>query len=260
MDQSIYFVSFGAPSNWYGALNRIKTQAESFKIFKKIFTYTDVDLKNDINFWNKHEKFILSNSRGYGYWVWKPYVILKVLDQMNDNDILLSCDSGCELNIDGIDYFNTLIEKTNNKLIIGTSCGSDDYRYTKMDTINYFNMHDEQLLRTTQMQSGCIMLKKCETIVRLINEWYDIVSNNYNLIDDTQSIAPNNNEFIENRHDQSILSMLVKKYKLINYDIDPTNWTDWNNSQNTKNNYLTKGIKYPIWTSRNRSELSIKQL
>ena len=253
MEQSIYFTSFSAPSKYYGSLNRIGKQANSFNIFKEIYLFTDLELKNDIDFWNKHEKFILSNNRGYGYWLWKPYIILKVLEKMNDNDILLYCDSGCELNIDGIEHMNILIEKTNNKLIIGTSCSSDDYRYTKMDIINYFKINDIDLLKKPHMQSGVIMLKKCDIIFNLINEWYNIMSNNYKLIDDSQSISQNNVEFIENRHDQSIFSMLVKKYNLINADVDPTYWINCND-------YLTYGIKYPIWTCRNKSEISIKEL
>ena len=48
-------------------------------------------------FWNNHSEFILANKRGYGYWLWKPYLIMKTLEQMNDNDILVYADCGCEI-------------------------------------------------------------------------------------------------------------------------------------------------------------------
>jgi hypothetical protein len=44
---------------------------------------------------------------------------------MNDGDILLYLDSGCELNV------NDLIKKTKEKLIIGTNSGSNDITWTK---------------------------------------------------------------------------------------------------------------------------------
>ena len=41
--------------------------------------YTDKELKNDQNFWEKHQQFIKRNPRGWGCWIWKPYIIKKLL-------------------------------------------------------------------------------------------------------------------------------------------------------------------------------------
>ena len=49
--------------------------------------------------------------------------------------------------------------------------------------------------------------------VDLVNEWYNI-SCNYHMIDDTPSIIPNVGSFKEHRHDQSIFSLLTKKYNI----------------------------------------------
>ncbi len=88
-------------------------------LFNKIYSFTEQDLINDSDFWNKHKDFILKNKRGYGYWVWKPYLISKILKEINDNDILLYLDAGCELNVNGKDYFiNTLIPKVNKKILL----------------------------------------------------------------------------------------------------------------------------------------------
>lgn len=57
-----------------------------------------------------------------------------------------------------------------------------------------------------------IILKKYNKTVFLFNELYNIISNNYNLIDDSPSILNNDISFIENRHDQSVFSLLRKKY------------------------------------------------
>ena len=38
------------------------------------------------------------------------------------------------------------------------------------------------------------------------------ISENYNLINDSQSSLKNHHDFIENRHDQSISSVIRKKY------------------------------------------------
>ena len=235
---NIYFVSFGGYSiNYIEAVERICDQAKKFNIFKEIYKYTDRELSDDNEFWLKHSNFILNNPKGYGYWLWKPYIIMKTLEKMNDDDILLYCDAGCELNIKNLNNFNLLLNRTNNKLIIGTSAISNDIRYTKMDINKYLNLLDYDILNINHMQATTLMIKKCDIIVSLINEWYNICSNNYNLIDDSPSIEKNYDNFHENRHDQSIFNILIKKYNLLNYDMEIDN--------------------SPILTCRNRSGISI---
>ena len=237
MSNNIYFVSFGGPTlNYLEAVERICNQAKNFNIFKEIYKYTDKELKDDNEFWAKHGDFISNNHRGYGYWLWKSYIIKLSLDKIDDNNILLYCDSGCELDIKYISNFNKLIEKTNEKLIIGTYSSSNDILFTKMDTIKYFNMENHHKLKDNHMQATTLMMKKCDIITSLINEWYDICSNNYHLIDDSPSIEKNFDNFIDNRHDQSIYNLLVKKYNLHNYDMSMEN--------------------SPVVTSRNRSGIS----
>jgi hypothetical protein len=257
-NQKIYFATFGGPTqNYHNAVKRISKQAEQFKIFEQIFSYTDNDLKSDPNFWIKHQNFIQSNPKGYGFWIWKPYLIYQTLVKINNDDILLYCDCGCELNINGKEHFFNLIEKTISKQIIGTSSSSSDYNYTKMDIIKYFDydindLNDQNTLKQPHMQAGCLIIKKTDQTLELILEWYNHMSNNYNLIDDSPSIKLNFEGFKENRHDQSIFNMLVKKKKLINYLIDPTYWS-------TTNDFNTYGKNYPIWICRNKSDISIKK-
>lgn len=257
----IFFLTFGGPTqNYHEAVERLCKQAKKFEIFDEIIGLTEKDLQNDNEFWSKHKDFINSNSRGYGYWIWKPFIIKKTLEKMNDNDILLFLDCGCELNYLAKNKFLEYLELVKTKKIMGTKPSSSDYDYTKMDLIKFMNMEKNiEELKKKQMQSGVVLMLKCDDIVNLYNENYDICSNNYNLIDDSSSIEKNFDEFKENRHDQSVLSLLVKKYNLINYDLDPTDWGYYNSCNNyrVKQKYLKYGIEYPIWTCRNKSGKSI---
>jgi len=81
----------------------------------------------------------------------------------------------------------------------------------------------------------------------------EICSNNYNFIDDSNSINNNCNEFIENRHEQSILSLLAKKYNLVDYNIDPCWCLKYDD-------YLSIGKNWPIWYGRNRTGVPLKKL
>lgn len=255
MNQQIHFMTFGGPTaNYHDAVNRLCKQAREFNLFDSITGYTEKDLQNDNEFWTKHNNFIQNNSRGYGYWLWKPYLILKKLNEINNNDILLYLDAGCELNVEGKTHFvDNLIPLTKEKKIIGSRGGSNDLNFTKRDLIIYMNMENSPLLGQDHMQPGTLMMIKCDIINKLIEEYYKIASENYNLLDDTPSIEKNFNSFIEHRHDQSIFNMVVKKYAMLNYSLDPSYW-----GANFKNYKIA--MNYPIWTCRNKSGSSIKNI
>ena len=69
-----------------------------------------------------------------------------------------------------------------------------------------------------QTFANTIILYVCEETRNLINEWYNICCD-YHYIDDTPSIIPNHSLYKEHRHDQSILSLLIKKNNLYNENI-----------------------------------------
>lgn len=258
INSDIYFATYGGPSkNFHEAVNRITSQAEKFQIFSKIFKFTEKDIILDTDFWSKHKNFIESNNRGYGYYIWKPYLIKKCLNDIKDGDILLYVDSGCEMNINGKKKLLYFINLVKNKLILGTSSVSSDYDFTKMDLIKYFNFENNiELLKKPHMQAGILLIYKCEKTINLINEWYDICSNNYNFIDDSKSISKNFKEFIEHRHDQSVFNLLIKKYDLLNYDMDPTCF-GIDITEKTAKEYQKNAYEYPIWSCRNRSGKSL---
>lgn len=252
----IYFLTFGGPtSEYHHAVERICKQAETFGLFYKVVGLTERDLQNDAELWLKHNDFINSNSRGYGYWLWKPYIIKKTLASMDDGDVLLYADCGCELNYAGKSKLLDLINQVKIKNIIGTSAASTDTSYTKMDLTTHLQMENNiDLLKQNQMAATTLLMVKNELIVDLINEYYEISSNNYHLIDDTPSVENNFCDFIEHRHDQSVFSLLVKKYGLKNYDLDPL----YLGGVESKQNYINNGMEYPIWTCRNKTGVSIQ--
>ena len=53
------------------------------------YNYGDID-----DFFKQSCPKHFGNPRGAGYWVWKPYFILKTLDTLQDGDVLVYCDSG----------------------------------------------------------------------------------------------------------------------------------------------------------------------
>ena len=216
---AIYFITFGAgEENYYHAVKRITQQGENLHVFDKIIAYTDTYLKSDTDFWGQHASFIENNTRGYGYWLWKPYIIKKTMELMNHGDILLYLDCGCELNIRKKDALIKFFELVKTELIIGTKI-SIEHLFNKMDLILKLDMNNDLYTNSEQHQAGAIMFYVCDKTYAIVNEWYKIGSE-YHFIDDSTSISENVSNFVEHRHDQSIFSLLTKKYSVFsNYSL-----------------------------------------
>jgi hypothetical protein len=207
------FITFGAGGqNYYDAGKRLIKQAKSTGYFDKIILYTDKDLENDKEFWNQHSNFISKNKRGYGYWIWKSYIIKKTMEIMKDGDILLYLDCGCEIGGSKQLFIPEFFNYVKKDKIIGSPSGIEK-EWCKKDLIKYLNVDNKKILNSRQRQAGASMYLICNETINLVNEWYKLCCN-YHMIDDSPSIEPNLDRFKEHRHDQSIFSLLTKKYKM----------------------------------------------
>ena len=215
--QQIRFITFGSHSNYINAGKRLCNQASSLNLFHEIQLYTFENLKSDLEFYNKHLDFVLKNKRGCGYWLWKPYLIHKNLESMKNGDILLYLDCGCEMDIRNRMKIAKMFHLINKYKLICSTSKHTEIIWNKMDLIVELKILHNGYLMTQQKEAGATAWLVCDETRKLAKDWYNIAcSNNYHFIDDTPSIRPNINGFNEHRHDQSIFSLLVKKYGLSN--------------------------------------------
>ena len=87
--------------------------------------------------------------------------------------------------------------------------------YTKSDLLNYFGvLKNKKITHSPQYESGCIFLKKNKFTLKLLDEWAEVYKKDFSLVDDSKSKIKNFKGFLENRHDQSIFSLICKKNKV----------------------------------------------
>lgn len=237
------FITFGGPtSNFHDSVKRICKEAEDLHFFDKIKGYTEIDLKNNESFWEKHGNFIENNSRGYGYWIWKSFLIKKELDHLNENDILIFCDAGCQINKHGkqrlLEYIDLLYMNHDNYGLISFQLEFKEMWYTKQKIFEYFDC-DESSKHMLQCAANIIIIKKNSHSMNIINEWYNSC-NHYHLIND--EIGNEDHSFRENRHDQSILSILCNKYGSIKL-LDETYFHPYWDEHGKDYPFLAKRIK-----------------
>ena len=211
----VHFITFadGMNMKYVNAAISLKKMAEDYDIFSSVRVYSYEDLKQDSDFIAKHENFILQNRRGFGYWIWKPYIIWKTLCEVDDGDIVLYLDSCCSLHLEGKCRFMEYIEMVKRnpcKMLVSYNPGQIG-DWTKMDTL--VNLDALTLKDNSIIMGGMQFTMKTPQTVLFYKYWYDIMSSDYHLIDDSPSNNSNLPSFTEHRHDQSIFSILV--YKLV---------------------------------------------
>jgi hypothetical protein len=240
-----YFLSF-CDSKYNRTLERIKMEAINMNIFDEILCYNETIFDED--FTRNQGNFIKNNKRGYGYWIWKPYLILKTLKEMNENDILVYVDGGCTLNKNGIKRLNEYFEIiTNSKYgILSLQLNQIEKMWTKMDLFVELKCKEEKFMDSNQLLATTIIMRKCNHVLNIFEKALEICSkNNYHFIDDSPSISPNDRIFNEHRHDQSILSLLRKKYGTD--VISDETWCKqaWSLCE-------VDGTNFPIWATRKK--------
>lgn len=198
--------------------NRILSEANNSGFFKNVKGYNPNDFDDEFKI--KNGDFIKNNKRGYGYWLWKPYVILKSLMEIEYNDFLIYADSGCTINNNGYKRMRELYKLLETNDIVAFRIAHDELTWNKTDAIqsvlNRLNISQEQFdssIKENPRQNcaGIMLLKKTPNTVNMIKLWYELsMENQYHNIDDSPSILPNHISFKEHRHDQSLFSLLTR--------------------------------------------------
>ena len=97
----IHFITY-ADEKFKYSKERIDKEAIHFGHFDTVTIYGPEDLDNNFK---AQFREILKLPRGGGYWIWRPYILEKKFNEINDNDILIFLDAGCTINIAGKNKF-----------------------------------------------------------------------------------------------------------------------------------------------------------
>ena len=210
-----YLIFFGDDEFKYKKL-LLKKEAEQCGWFDRIIAHSPETISDFIS---QHQDFVRENKRGYGYWIWKPYIVLNLLNQINEGDVVVYIDSGASSvshKKDRFDeYLNILKDSERPIIAFGQNSPYLEKQFQKMTTLKRFGLEqDESFLNSGHIESGVFICKKTEFTVKFFEEWLSLMlENNYSLIDDRDEMKQLDS-FIEHRHDQSIFSILCKSHQV----------------------------------------------
>lgn len=206
-----HFVTF-ADRRYQISIKRICRQAKEMEVFASVLGASEFHLNSA--FRHKFADQLNPSVRGFGYWVWKPQVILQRLEQIPDGDFLVYADAGCHLNPSGrnrlMDYF-ALASHGIGLVVFELSPEQTIRKWTKADLLDWFGVAvDSEFTLQSQVAAGILVMRNSLEIRSLFASWIRVYEEDWSLVDDTPSRLPNHVSFVEHRHDQSILTLLVR--------------------------------------------------
>lgn len=189
-------------AKWFGKADRVIE-----------YSYNDIPLS-----YREAHKEIFAYKRGAGLWLWKPYIINKALNEINDGDWLFYTDSGA-IFIDNIHKMIPSAIKANSDIMLFEQ-PLLHRQFTKKETM--VNMGVAEI--GSNQTLGIMLIRKTPFTKSLISEWLINCENEMN-------ISPNHyndnivefEDFVSHREDQSILSTLRIKYNIVAFR-DPSDY------------------------------------
>lgn len=184
--------------------------------FDKVVVY-DVDTQIDESYRKKYSQ-ILSINRGAGLWLWKIYFIEKAIrEDCEEGDILFYADAASF-------FFRSVrpvIEKMTSD-IFAVNLPFIEEEFTKNETFELMGLTDEVYKKSRQFHASFMAFRKNVNTLKFIAEWKKYCED-IRLLSQDVCFGVQISSFVAHRNDQSIFSLLCKKYGVRAYE-DPSQY------------------------------------
>jgi len=158
-------------------------------------------------------RYTLSQARGAGYWVWKPYLIRKIMEKMGSEDWLMYTDSGMYFVRNPWDWVASVESEIGDKGIMTFNCCGLNKELCKRDAFVLMGLDEPKYTDSGQRMASVFVCKKTPFSIAFVDEWLKYAQDPRIISDlpNTQGL-PNYPSFKDHRHDQSIMSLLTIKH------------------------------------------------
>jgi len=185
--------------------------------------------RRDLGLWVRwRHRRILHEQRGAGYWLWKPYIVLLTLKRhMRDGDVLAYCDSDARF-VNSIEPLVSICaQQAAPEILVFTLEDAHINRvWTKRDCFRNLGLDTPAYSEAPQITASFFICRRSKSTIDFFEEWFSAVQDARNLTDSPNATGlPDYPGFREHRHDQSIFSLLARKYGLATRP-DVSQWGD----------------------------------
>jgi len=202
----------------YGTADYKKTQDENSRTglsvggFDDVWMYGPDSLSKEFRTDNSS---ILTQSRGAGYWLWKPYIMRDAFSKLDDGDVVVYADSASVF----ISSFDPIINKCVEGVgVLGFELESfhTNSIWTKGDC--FFQMKADEYKDLPQIMASFVVMSKNEFSLNFIGDWLSFCCQESVITDAPNVHQTNYDDFKDHRHDQSVFSLCGRKYGI---DVHP---------------------------------------
>ena len=181
--------------------------------FDKVIEYSPEDI--DRTFMQRN-RAILRHGRGAGYWLWKPYIVKRTLDELQEGDFLFYADAA-SIFTGPVAPLIERMHKTGQDVVAFSRPSSREQEcfWTKRDAFVLMDCDTPRYTRTRQFHDGFCLVRKTPFGMGIVEEWLHFAQDERILTDRSNRCGePNYPGFKDHRHTQSIWSLLCKKHEL----------------------------------------------
>ena len=202
---------------------------------------------------------LFAKKRGFGYWIWKYYLILDALERLPEGDHVLYLDAGIAAVADmgdwlaDIQQYDAAFFRPDPPHLAG--------QWTKRDCFIQLRCDEQDYYEAPILSAGIQSYRVGDVARSFLTEIRDIMRNGHLLDDSPNQLGQDNlSGFVEHRHDQSVLSLLVQRYQHPVL-IEPT---QYGQSQNRKMNQVLdvhrlgqrSALSFFFWRRKRRRRMS----
>jgi hypothetical protein len=166
------------------------------------------------------------SERGSGFYAWKPFIIQKKLEEAPDGEIIFYCDVGrtfpYKLLSGSLQVFLDWMKKHEQSVMPGIKIpwGGPMSMWTKRDAFVSMSMDSPKVHSSSPIQASFSIWINNPNSRNIINEWMALSAERQMISDDpSKSDLPELVDFLEHRHDQSLLSLVCLKRGLKAIDL-----------------------------------------
>lgn len=179
----------------------------------EVLVYDDWWLKNDQKEFCKKNKWAFDHhhKRGFGWYIWKPYVIWHALNNAKDGDIVLFTDADT-YPVKNLDVLYNICEQDGGVMLF-SAAGHNQRNWCKRDCYITMNQDDPKYYDTQHGVARFVLIQKGKKLpMQFIDEWLKFTCTPEANTFDKSVLGPEIPGFIEHRCEQAIMTNLAHKY------------------------------------------------
>jgi hypothetical protein len=221
MKRRLHLVTF-ATAEFAAARDALIESALRTGEFAHAWSWDEKRLRDDPSFAGKS---LLAHRRGIGYWSWKPHIILDTLNVVPDGDVVVYYDAGRYFG--GFTIGRSVLPLVDfavrhNGMLPGVVIPQygPNSRWTRRDCFVLMDCDAPRFWTHPQVGATFSLWVKGSAAIDFVQDWRSYCSDIRVVGDGPNGCGlPNFADFIDHRHDQSVLTNLVVKHDITPFRI-----------------------------------------